>query len=156
MKYGLLVAFIVLVADQATKWLALAELVDRSVLLIPGFFDLVLTHNLGAAFSLFADLPADWRIGFLVGVALVAMGIILSLLRGSPGWLPASGLGMILGGAIGNLIDRVRWGWVVDFIHVHWYDHSFPIFNVADSAITVGVGLLLLDNYLQSSRGQDV
>ncbi|MBF0368211.1 MAG: signal peptidase II [Magnetococcales bacterium] len=143
---GPLLALVVLLADQITKWWMTALLADRGITLIPGFLDLVLVHNLGAAFGVFTDLPPFWRELLLVGVAALATVAILILLwRTETLWMTYA-LALVLGGAVGNLIDRLRFGWVVDFIHVHWHDLSWPVFNLADSAITLGIGLLLWDN----------
>ncbi|GAB0056666.1 Lipoprotein signal peptidase [Candidatus Magnetaquicoccaceae bacterium FCR-1] len=146
--WGLVLAVVVFILDQWTKAIASRELLDASIVLIPGFFDLLLVHNVGAAFGLFTNLPASYRVIFLVGVASVAALVILWMLKSARSGMLVFGLGMLLGGALGNLVDRVRFGWVVDFFYVHWHDLSFPVFNLADCAITVGVGLLLLDHWL--------
>ena len=110
------------------------------------FFSLVHWHNTGAAFSLFADQPG-WQRGFFIALALTASAVILHLLR-KPADRPTFhiALALILGGAIGNLIDRAAYGHVVDFLLFHWRDWFFPAFNVADSGITLGAGLLILDS----------
>ncbi|MBF0417054.1 MAG: signal peptidase II [Magnetococcales bacterium] len=148
--WGLVLAVLVFLLDQWTKEIASRELIDARVVLIAGFFDLLLVHNVGAAFGLFTNLPAQYRVIFLVGVASVAAFVILWMLRSARTGMLVFGLGMLLGGALGNLMDRVRFGWVVDFFYVHWHDLSFPVFNLADCAITLGVGLLLLDHWLTS------
>jgi signal peptidase II len=105
-------------------------------------------RNPGAAFGLFAAAPAALRLTFFIGISLVAVGIILSFFHKlAPGdRLSALALGMILGGAIGNLVDRIRYGEVVDFLHFKlWQGYSWPDFNLADSFIVVGVGLLVLE-----------
>ncbi|MBF0428293.1 MAG: signal peptidase II [Magnetococcales bacterium] len=147
---GLLLAVVVILLDQLSKWIAVQTLAKEAIILFPGFFDLVLVHNAGAAFGLFTGLSPDLRLIFLCSVALIASLIILRLLQQAHSGIQISGLGMILGGALGNLIDRVRFGAVVDFIHLHWHELSWPVFNLADSAITVGVGLLLLDHLTTS------
>jgi signal peptidase II len=144
---GLLATFVVFFLDQLSKWYASRELANRGITILPGFFDLELVHNMGAAFGMFAELPPGWRSLILVGVALVATVLILLLLHKTDKMWEALGLGLVLGGALGNLLDRLRNGWVVDFIHLHWHDLSWPVFNLADSAITVGVGLLLWDSF---------
>lgn len=146
--WGLVLAVVVFILDQWTKAIASRELLDASIVLIPGFFDLLLVHNVGAAFGLFTNLPASYRVIFLVSVASVAALVILWMLKSARSGMLVFGLGMLLGGALGNLVDRVRFGWVVDFFYVHWHDLSFPVFNLADCAITLGVGLLLLDHWL--------
>lgn len=137
---------LVIALDQATKAAASAWLAAyRPVEVIPGFFNLTLMHNTGAAFSMLAD-AGGWQRWFFTALALVVSGVIVAWLRKLPGderW-QAAALSLILGGALGNVIDRIRFGHVVDFIQVyyeHWY---FPAFNVADSAITVGAGIFII------------
>ena len=134
-------------ADQATKvWavrnLPLFELRD----IVPGFFDLVHVRNTGVAFSLLSNLDPRWVHPFLILATVLAMGAVLAYIAYLPcrGAAPV-GLGLILGGAIGNLIDRARLGYVVDFLDLYWRNHHWPTFNVADVGITVGVVLLLID-----------
>ena len=146
-RFGLLVATLVLLADQISKWYASKVLITGSITILPGFFDFELVHNLGAAFGLFADFLPLWRDIFLISVAVFATLFVLFLLYKTPGRWEALGLGLVLGGALGNLIDRLRLGWVVDFIHLHWHDLSWPVFNLADSAISIGVVLMLLDSW---------
>ncbi|MFP8880406.1 MAG: signal peptidase II [Myxococcota bacterium] len=115
---------------------------------IDGFFYLTHVRNTGAAFGLFASAPPLPRLAFFIGVSIVAVGIIISFYRKlSPGDRLASlALGLILGGALGNLVDRIFRQEVVDFLHFRlWRGYSWPDFNVADSAIVIGVGLLVLD-----------
>jgi signal peptidase II len=147
---------IVLVLDLATKIAIDANLsyADR-IPVIPGFFYLTHVRNTGAAFGLFSDAPQLYRMVFFISVSLIAVGIIITFYRKlSPGdQLAALALGLILGGAIGNLIDRIFRQEVVDFLHFRlWRGYSWPDFNVADSAIVVGVGLLVLE--LLASEGE--
>jgi signal peptidase II len=147
---------IVLVLDLATKIAIDMHLsyADR-IPVIPGFFYLTHVRNTGAAFGLFSDAPQVYRLSFFISVSLVAVGIIVSFFRKlSPGdRLAALALGLILGGAVGNLIDRIFRQEVVDFLHFRlWRGYSWPDFNVADSAIVVGVGLLVLE--LLASEGE--
>jgi signal peptidase II len=141
--------------DQASKALIAArlELFERHPLL--PVLEITRLHNRGAAFSFLND-ASGWQKYFFVGLALmVSAGIVvwLSRLALARSTLIGSGLALILGGALGNVVDRVLRGYVVDFIHVHWYDRwYFPAFNVADSAITVGAALLILDSLLESRR----
>ncbi|MBF0188614.1 MAG: signal peptidase II, partial [Magnetococcales bacterium] len=144
LRLGLILAVVVLVLDQASKLMASAWLQYESVTLIPGFFDLVLVHNVGAAFGLFTDMGETARAVLLIGVAVAAIALIIHLLRQENTLWGAVSLGLVLGGAIGNMIDRIRIGLVVDFIHLHWQTLSWPVFNIADSAITVGIGMLLI------------
>jgi len=139
----------VLVVDLATK-IAIDTHLSYSdrIPVISGFFYLTHVRNTGAAFGLFADAPQVYRMVFFVSVSLIAVGIIIAFYRKlSPGdRLAALALGLILGGAVGNLIDRVFRQEVIDFLHFRlWRGYSWPDFNVADSAIVVGVGLLVLE-----------
>jgi signal peptidase II len=138
-----------LALDQASKILIDRNLsyADR-VEMIQGFFYLTHVRNSGAAFGLFTDLPAEIRLTFFVSISLVAIAIVISFFRKlAPGdRLSALALGCILGGAVGNLIDRLVRGEVVDFLHFRlWGGYSWPDFNFADSFIVIGVGLLLLE-----------
>src|SRR6185312_14902782 len=111
-----------------------------------GFFALTLVMNTGLAFGLLSGIPAGWRwvVGLLSLVALVVLLRVALRILPSGGWREQSAIGLIFGGAVGNLIDRTRFGAVVDFVDVHWRGWHWPAFNVADSAITVGVALLAL------------
>ncbi len=140
---------IVLALDLVTKIAIDAHLsyADR-IPVIPGFFYITHVRNTGAAFGLFADAPQLYRMIFFISVSLIAVGIIISFFRKlSPGdRLAALALGLILGGAVGNLIDRIFRQEVIDFLHFRlWRGYSWPDFNVADSAIVVGVGFLMLE-----------
>ena len=144
-RLGLLIAIAALVLDQLSKWWILTVVMapPRPVVLAP-FFDIVLVFNRGVSFGMFGAAPG-WMPWLLFGFALaVAGGLGVWLMRARNRWLGA-GLGMVIGGAIGNAIDRLRFGAVVDFLDLHAAGYHWPAFNVADSAITVGVGLLLLD-----------
>jgi len=147
MKLSLVLALAVLALDQLTKFLALARLSPGlPVPLVEGFLAFTLVMNPGLAFGIFAATPPGWRwlvalLSFCALSALVLLSARLLLAGGQPAVLS---LGLIFGGAVGNLVDRGRFGAVVDFIDVHWRGYHWPAFNVADSAITVGVGLLAL------------
>jgi signal peptidase II len=154
-KYSILlvVAIIVLALDQGTKLL-----IDRSMALhssitvIENFFDITYIRNRGAAFSFLAD--TSFRLPFLTAVSLVAIAAILifmSKLRQDQKFTAVC-LSLVFAGALGNLIDRLRLGEVIDFLSVHWYQHYWPAFNVADSAICVGVFLLAIDMFLEERR----
>jgi len=141
----LAVAAAVFVLDQLTKAWALVRLdAAHPVVVVPGLLDLTLVLNPGVAFGLFAGVPPDWR--WLVTLfSLGALALLCSLaFRIVPdgGWLGRLALGLVFGGAAGNLLDRWRLGAVVDFVDVHWRGYHWPAFNLADSAITVGVLLL--------------
>ncbi len=148
-------SLLVVVLDHATKWLASARLDYAVPLTLSPVFDLTLLHNRGAAFSFLSD-AGGWQRWFFSVVALLVSGWIASWLYRLPRnkcWLAAS-LALILGGAIGNLIDRVVLGYVVDFISVHWGANYFPAFNIADSAITLGAIMMAID-VLFLDRGED-
>lgn len=149
----LVLSVVVLVADQYTKRLIIAtfDLFDR-VPVLP-FFDLVRLHNTGAAFSFLAN-ASGWQNWFFTGVALIVSAILLWWLFRQPAGRIAVplALALVLGGAIGNLVDRLQHGYVVDFVLLYYDRWSFPAFNIADSAITVGVILMLLDGFFLESR----
>jgi signal peptidase II len=135
----------IVAADQATKALVQASLAPGERIAVVPFVDLVLVFNTGAAFSFLAG-AGGWQRGFFIAVALGAIAMIAWLLARHPGErLFCAGLALILGGAIGNLWDRIALGHVVDFVLLHAGGWHFPAFNVADSSITVGAGLLILD-----------
>jgi signal peptidase II len=141
--FGLAAA--VIAADQLVKWIVLARFAPGEGLEVTSFFNLVLVFNKGAAFSCLAR-EAGWQMPLLVGFALVAAGIVSVLIVRSPDKnLLRAALALILGGALGNVIDRLRFGHVVDFLDFHAAGWHFPAFNVADSAITIGAALLILD-----------
>ena len=146
----------VMVLDQWTKWLIVERFdeFDRVVLL--PMLEFMRLHNTGAAFSMFDDAGGAQRWVFIVLGVVVSAGILVWLRRlpARGQGLLASGLSLILGGALGNVIDRVIHGHVIDFIRVHYEEHYFPAFNVADSAITVGAVLIILDNLLELDRNR--
>ncbi len=145
MRKWLLLALIIVVIDQITKFVIMQKFVLHETLYVTSFFNLVRVHNTGAAFSLLAN-AGGWQRVFFIVVAVVASVWVVWLLKRYPQQkLFCLALGMILGGAIGNLIDRVLFGAVVDFVQVHYAGYFFPAFNVADSAITCGAGLLIWD-----------
>jgi signal peptidase II len=146
------VAAAIVVADQITKWLVLARFAPGERLELTGFMNLVLVFNKGAAFSFLADAPG-WQTPLLVAFALGAAVLVSVLLvRDSSRGLYCAGLAFILGGAVGNVIDRLRFGHVVDFLDLHAGGWHWPAFNVADSAITVGAVLLILDGFRHHER----
>ncbi|MBC8316444.1 MAG: lipoprotein signal peptidase [Desulfobulbaceae bacterium] len=145
------VAAAVIVADQLTKWWILAQFsLYETRIIIPGFFNLTSIRNTGAAFGFLAGNESGWRPWFFGIIALVALVAIVFLFRQyrDKGSLYAYALASIAGGAIGNLIDRVRFGAVVDFLDFYIGRYHWPAFNVADSAIVVGVGLFLLAGFV--------
>ncbi len=150
MRLGLWIAGLVLVLDQATKLLAEFWLEPYQPVSVLPVLNLMLAYNPGAAFSLLADQPG-WQRWFFVVLALGVSVYLLWWLRTLPPGrrVEACGLGLLLGGAIGNVIDRLWLGAVIDFIDVHYAGWHWPAFNVADSAISVGVGLLLVSAFRQ-------
>lgn len=137
---------IILVLDQITKYIVEKHIRLYDVIVVlPGFFNLTHVRNKGAAFGILSTVPGIWRSTFFIAVTLVAVGVIAILIRKTHERLPVAAFSLIIGGAAGNLIDRIRYGEVVDFIQ--WYVKSYywPSFNVADSAISVGVALLAVD-----------
>ena len=138
----------VVALDQLTKATVLARFLPGERLELTGFFNMVLVYNKGAAFSFLSD-AAGWQTPLLIGFALVAIAVVGTLLVRSPGRrLLCAGLALILGGALGNLVDRFRFGQVVDFLDFHAAGWHWPAFNVADSAITVGAVVLILEGFL--------
>ena len=138
----------VVVADQITKAIVLARFVLGERVEVTGFFNMVLVYNKGAAFSFLSD-AGGWQTPALVIFALVAIGIVGTFIVRSPGrTMLLTGLALILGGALGNLIDRLRFGQVVDFLDFHAAGWHWPAFNVADSAITIGAALLILEGFV--------
>ena len=141
----------VVVLDQATKALVMDRFAMFELLpVIPGLFDLTYLTNTGAAFGMLAGAKSVWRQVFFVGVAVAAIGVMVFSYRQfrNQGRIFVHAIGLIAGGAVGNLIDRLRFGAVVDFLYFHIGTHYWPAFNVADSAITIGVGLFILGTIL--------
>lgn len=146
-------AVFVVALDQATKYWIQQTLVHGQVIELLPFFNLVLVYNPGAAFSLLSDQPG-WQKNFFITVAVIASGWVLYLLARYPNRrLFGFALGLILGGAIGNLIDRVVFGAVIDFVDIHLAGYHWPAFNVADSAITCGAALLILHSFQKDEGG---
>lgn len=140
---SILLAIGVLVSDLYTKHLVLTRMVEfEEIKIIPGFFSLQFVYNPGAAFGMLKNM--QWL--FLVVATAAILGMLYVVLRRpeAKALLPAIALGLVMGGAAGNLVDRVRFGKVVDFFLFYWRDYHFPNFNVADIGITVGVGLLIV------------
>jgi signal peptidase II len=147
-------AFIILIADQFTKVLIVGAYQLGDSTHLTSFFNIVRVHNSGAAFSFLAG-ASGWQRWFFTAIGVLAAGFILWLLKSHAGQkLFAFALACILGGAIGNVIDRVLYGHVVDFLDFHWRGWHFPAFNIADAAITVGAACLILDELLRVRRGR--
>ena len=150
--WPLVIALVIFVFDRSTKvWIERNVSVWESIHVIPGFFDIVHTKNKGAAFGMFADGDSQIRTLLLIGVSLAVLVFVSSLLLrpGRAGFaatpLTVGGLSLVLGGALGNIYDRIVHGMVTDFLEFYAGEYRFAAFNIADSAITVGAGLLLLD-----------
>lgn len=144
---------VLIAADQWSKALIENSFALYETRVILPVFNLVRAHNRGAAFS-FLDGAGGWQRWMFTALAAVISVLLLGWLRRLPrsSNMLAAALACILAGAIGNVIDRLRLGHVIDFIQVHWQQHYFPAFNVADAAITIGAGLLLLDAWLAGRR----
>lgn len=153
-------AFAVVLLDQFTKVLVLGEFRLGDSRVVTSYFNLVRAHNTGAAFSILHD-ASGWQRWFFVGLGAAASGFIIWMLRAHPGQrLFCFAVSMILGGAVGNVIDRLVHGYVVDFLQFHWswlapvfHGGHFPAFNLADSAITLGAICLVLDEVRRVRRG---
>jgi signal peptidase II len=141
-------SLLVIVLDQATKAAMLAAFRPGEVMPFTPFFSLILTFNTGAAFSFLAG-AAGWQRWLFATIAVGACALMLWLLRRGGSRLYCAGLALIIGGALGNLYDRLVLGHVVDFLLFYWREWHYPAFNVADSAITCGAAALILDSFRQ-------
>jgi signal peptidase II len=151
----LFLSVLVVLADQVSKNYIAQHFGEFEHITVLPILDITRMHNVGAAFSFLAS-ASGWQRWVFIGLAvLVSIGIIVWLLRLQGHGLLACGLALVLGGALGNVIDRIRLGHVIDFIHFHWDQAYFPAFNVADSAITVGAACLLLDALFEGKRKPD-
>jgi signal peptidase II len=157
-KYHFLISVFVLFFDRLAK-LAVERNISLhgSVSVIPGFFRLTHVENRGAAFGLFADSPSEWKIAVLVLFSLIALVIVCALLWKNSHSMTTTGVGLalILGGAVGNLWDRLLSGHVVDFLLLYVGQYQWPAFNVADSAIVVGAGLLVFEILFSKSPAHE-
>jgi signal peptidase II len=152
------VATLVLVLDQLTKLLIVSRLAFHdSIPVVDGFLNIVHARNPGAAFSFLAGAPAWFRSLFFPAITIVAVVVVISVIRRLPpeDRLLRLALSGVLGGALGNLCDRLRYGEVIDFIDVYWRDHHWPAFNVADSSITLAVTAVVLQTLFGSARQAD-
>ncbi len=142
------ISFVIFTLDRVTKWIIQSRFsAFDTVPVIPGFFDIIHAENRGAAFSMFADSSSPFRTIILIGVSAVAIGVVAAMLWNASKLdrATAFGLSLIFGGALGNVVDRIVRGAVTDFLDFYIGSLHWPAFNVADSAIVVGSGLLLLD-----------
>jgi signal peptidase II len=148
------VSLAIFIADQFTKVLILGHYKLGDSTYVTSFFNVVRAHNTGAAFSFLAQ-ASGWQRWFFTAIGVAAAGFIIWMLRSHAGKkLFSFALACILGGAIGNVVDRLMHGYVVDFVQVHWGGWYFPAFNVADSAITIGAACLILDELLRVRRAR--
>ncbi|MCY7319568.1 MAG: signal peptidase II [Ramlibacter sp.] len=147
-------ALIILIADQFTKILIIGSYRLGDSTFITSFFNIVRAHNTGAAFSFLAG-ASGWQRWLFTGIGVVATVFIVWMLHSHPGQkLFSFSLACILGGAIGNVVDRLLYGYVVDFLQFHWAGWYFPAFNVADATITIGAVGLILDELLRVRRAR--
>jgi signal peptidase II len=155
--YG--VAALVFAADRLTKWLIETRVsLDETHSVIPGFFDIVHSQNRGVAFGIFNESRNEWRTILLVTAAVAAVVMVSVMLWKASGMDRRTvwGLSLVLGGASGNVFDRMLWGRVTDFLAVYIGNYQWPTFNVADSAIVIGSGLLVLDLLRQKRQPANV
>ena len=156
-KYHFLIALLVVAFDRLSKWTIAHRLsLHDGFQVIPGFFRIIHTENPGAAFGIFADSPSPWKVGLLILFSVLALLIVSALLWKSGHTLTTTGVGLalILGGAIGNLWDRLVSRHVVDFLLFYIGRYQWPAFNVADTAIVVGAGLLVFEILFTGSPSQ--
>lgn len=152
MRRWLALAAAIVVADQLTKYAVVQYFAANKAVALAPFVNLVLVYNPGAAFSFLSD-AAGWQRGFFIAIALIASAWIVFLLRKYPNERRfALALALVLAGAVGNVIDRIFVGAVIDFVDVHLYGYHWPAFNVADSAITCGAVLLVWDALLPRAK----
>jgi signal peptidase II len=145
-KYHFLIALLVVVLDRLSKWLVASNIaLHDSVSVLPGFFRLTHVQNPGAAFGLFAESSSEWKVAILILFSIVALAVVSALLWKNSHSMTVTGVGLslILGGAVGNLWDRLLSGRVVDFLDFYLGSYHWPAFNVADSAIVIGALLLV-------------
>ncbi len=155
----IIISTLTVLLDQATKYFVMKGMtVGQSIPIIDGFLSLTYVMNPGAAFGFLSSSAANFRVPFFLGVSVVAIGVVLFFyLKGArENVLLQIGLSLVLGGAAGNLIDRIRFQEVVDFIDVYIQRLHWPAFNVADSAISIGVSVLILDMILAGRKGKEV
>jgi signal peptidase II len=157
-KYHFLIAILIVLLDQLTKWLVTNRIdLNDSRNVIPGFFRLTHVQNTGAAFGLFADSSSEWKVSILVVFSVLALVVVSALLWKNSHTITSTGVGLslILGGAIGNLWDRLDSKYVVDFFDFFLGSYHWPAFNVADSAIVVGALLLVAEILFAKTPAED-
>ena len=147
-KYHFLIAVLVVVLDRASKWVVASKIgLHDSVAVLPGCFRLTHVQNSGAAFGLFAESPSEWKVAILVLFSILALAVVSALLWKNSHIMTTTGVGLalILGGAVGNLWDRLLAGHVVDFLDFYLGSYHWPAFNIADSAIVIGALMLVAE-----------
>ena len=159
-KYHIIIAAMIVLCDRMTKWLVSQKItLHDSIDVVPGLFRLTHVQNQGAAFGLFSESPAEWRVAMLIMFSFAALAVVSALLWKNGNALNATAiaLSLVFGGALGNLWDRVTSGRVVDFLDFYLGSHHWPAFNIADSAIVVGALLLLSEIFLtpQEEKSQE-
>ncbi len=155
-RFIVIILFVIL-GDQLSKlWIIDNFSLYDSLIIIPGLFNLTFLRNTGAAFGMFAGHPVWWRQTFFIGIALIAVVVLCVMQRklGKQNTWYTTSIALIAGGAVGNLIDRIIYGSVVDFLDVYIGKHHWPAFNVADSAITVGVCIFLLTQFAEEKQAK--
>lgn len=154
-RLWLMLSALVVVVDQVTKWMAEAWLTPYEAIPVIPMFNLTLAYNTGAAFSFLSD-AGGWQRWFFILLTVVVIVVLLAWLWGlkREERLHAIALSLILGGAVGNLIDRILYAHVIDFIDVYYSSYHWPIFNIADSAITIGVAMLIYDMFVNGEEQQ--
>ena len=152
------IAVLVVALDRITKWTIAHRLPLRdSIPVIPGFFKIIHTENPGAAFGIFADSPSEWKSGMLIAFSIIALCVVTALLWKSSHVMTSTGVGLalILGGAVGNLWDRIVSRHVVDFLLFYVGRYQWPAFNVADSAIVIGAALVVFEIVFAKSPAEE-
>lgn len=151
--YGVLAALFTIAIDQLQKWhmLEVVRIAERGPIEVTSFFNFVMVWNKGISFGMFSNHDGEGAM-FLIGLALVITGAMAVWLWRCHDRFIAIGIGLVIGGALGNVIDRVRFGAVADFFDVHLYGFHWPAFNIADSAIFIGVAILMLDGLLRKPQ----
>lgn len=156
LKQWLGLSALVVVLDQISKLLISNNFIYMESVKLLSVFDLTLMHNAGAAFSFLSDAGGMQRWLFTAIAVIASISITWLLRKHATETLFALALSLILGGALGNLIDRIAYGYVIDFLLFHWNEHYFPAFNLADSAITCGAGLMIWESFMEKKHGSVV
>lgn len=147
-KYAFLWIPCVILMDQLSKWYMIEKVLENTPFIqVNDYFNLVMTFNKGVSFSMFSDYGANGRLILILVGTIITIALLMWLWRAT-NWMLGFGLASVIGGAIGNLIDRFTHPGVIDFIQVHWENHYWPAFNVADSFITIGVGFIIVESFV--------